>query len=169
MRHEKRNISPQIYEAPKALTVLIVQQPQTINLFKQIKLPRTWNRFCFAFWAVTGRAASLLHHKIWIAAPSRQETRTAHRNTHKKKKKTRRATPKQHVWRSSFPHLPGNPGTFLISCFANMPPLQPISKCRFTKQKKTSLLFDPSSVTFSLCDDNCQFLSVLPPLLALDC
>lgn len=107
MRHEKRNNSPQIYEAPKALTVLIVQQPQTINLFKQIKLPRTWNRFCFAFWAVTGRAASLLHHKIWITAPSRQETRTAHTNTHTKKKHK-----EQH--RSSMyggPHFPTSPAT----------------------------------------------------------
>lgn len=171
MRHEKQNVSPQIYEAPKALTVLIVQQPQTINLFKQIKLPRTWNRFCFAFWALADRAASLLHHKIRIAAPSRQETRTAHRNTHKKTQRQSNteaacmevliSPPFRQPWDVSN-QLLCKPATFA----ADFHPRVSTHKYRFTKQKKTSLLFDPSSVTFSLCDDNCQFLLVLPPLLA---
>lgn len=108
---------------------------------------------------------SLLHHKIRIVAPSRQETRTAHRNTHKKP-----------------PQRQSNTEAACMEVLISPPPPQPwgishpllckhvsTHRHRFTKQKKTSLLSDPSSVTFSLCDDNCQFLSVLPPLLALDC
>lgn len=106
MRREKPNFSPQIYEAHKALTVLIVQSPQTINLFLQIKLPRTWNRFCILSigWP---SSSSLLHHKIKIAAPSRRETRTAHTDTHKKNTKT-----EQH-WSSMYGglHFPTSPST----------------------------------------------------------
>lgn len=41
----------------KALRVLIVQSPRTINLFQLIKLLKPWNLFCFAFLALIGGAA----------------------------------------------------------------------------------------------------------------
>lgn len=62
---------------------------------------------------------SLLHHKIRIAAPSRQETRTAHRNTHKNPPQ-RQSNTEAACMEVLISPPPRNPGTFLIRCFANV-------------------------------------------------
>lgn len=48
----------------KALRVLIVQSPRTINLFQLIKLLKPWNLFCFCILSVDWRSSKTEHHLL---------------------------------------------------------------------------------------------------------
>lgn len=74
----------------KALRVLIVQSPRTINLFQLIKLLKPWNLFCFAFLALIGGAARqniTFPTEFKMAAPRRWENKKKPKKKQKKKKR----------------------------------------------------------------------------------
>lgn len=82
------------------------------------------------------------------------------------KQEQRTKNTEQH-WSSTYggPRFPTSPATlarFSAAALQTIPhPRVSTHRWRFPKPKKTSLLFDPSSATCSLCDDNCQFPSVM--------
>lgn len=100
------------YETQKALRVLIVQSPRTINLFQLIKLLN--HGICFAFLALIGGAARqnvTFSTEPLNGCPTETENKkTAHKQTNKQYDK---ATFKQHVCRFSPPRLHCVPRSFL--------------------------------------------------------